>query len=150
MWSWISKNYDLKLQIYATCWEKSINGNCINGLLMHVKRVHYGTFQKKCFLLYVHISHVNSLVLIFIFVWMLMRFPGILFSECQDIEGVADMSARVLWHFITRLYKCKEHLLIGKYSLVKRHMVILYDTIEEKYAVTRNLSCLLLFLLLST
>ena len=44
------------------CWEKSINENSINGITMHAKRAHYGTFRKKCFILYVHILHINSLV----------------------------------------------------------------------------------------
>ena len=35
---------------------------------------------------------------------------------------------------------------MGKYSPVERRMVILYDTIEGKYVVTGNLSCLSLFL----
>ena len=47
-----------------------------------------------------------------------------------------------------QLYKCKEHLLIGNYSLVEIRMVIPYDTIEGKNIVTDNLSCLSLFMLL--
>ena len=39
---------------------------------------------------------------------------------------------------------------MGKYSLLEHHMVIPYGTIEEKYLVTGNLSCLSLFLFLST
>ena len=31
------------------CWEKSINGRSINGLLMHAERVHYGVCRRKCF-----------------------------------------------------------------------------------------------------
>ena len=50
---------------------------------------------------------------------------------------------------MTRSYKCKEHPLMGKYSLVEHRMVIPYDTIEEQYVVTVNLSCLSLFLFLS-
>ena len=37
------------------CWEKSINRKSIDGLLMHAERAHYGTFQKRCFISYVHI-----------------------------------------------------------------------------------------------
>ena len=69
-------------------------------------------------------------------------------SEYQDIESIDDISARVSWKFMTWQYKCKEHPLIGKYSLVERRMLILYDTIEEQYVVIGNLSCLSLFLLL--
>ena len=75
-------------------------------------------------------------------------FPGILLSEYQDIEGIADMSAHVSCHFITRSYKCKEHPLMGKYSLIELSMLILYNTIEEKCVGTVNLSCMSLFLLL--
>ena len=32
----------------GVCWEKSINGKSINGLVMHTERAHYGTFRKKC------------------------------------------------------------------------------------------------------
>ena len=38
---------------------------------------------------------------------------------------------------------------MGNYSLVEHHVVIPYDTIEEQYVVTVNLSCLSLFLFLS-
>ena len=38
---------------------------------------------------------------------------------------------------------------MGKYSLMEPRMVIPYYNIEEKYAVTGNLSCLSLFLFLS-
>ena len=68
--------------------------------------------------------------------------PWILSFECRDIEGIADMSPRVLWHFMTRLYKRKEHTLMGKYSLVELLMVLPYDTIEGQHVVTGNLSCL--------
>ena len=37
---------------------------------------------------------------------------------------------------------------MGDYSLVERRMVILYDTIEGKYVVMGNLSCISLFLFL--
>ena len=132
-----------------TCWEKSINRESINGIIMHTESAQYGTCRKKCFILYVRILHVNSLVSIDTFVWTLKTFPGILSSECQDIEGISDISARVSRNFMTRLYKYKEHPLMGKYSLVERRMVITYDNIEGKYLVTGNLSCLSLFLLLS-
>ena len=46
----------------GVCWEKSVKGKSINGLPMHAERAHYGVFRKKCFILYVRISHVNSLV----------------------------------------------------------------------------------------
>ena len=59
---------------------------------MHDEHAHYGTFQKKCFIPYMHISHVNSLVSIDT---TLKTFPGILVFECQDIEGTADMSSHV-------------------------------------------------------
>ena len=35
---------------------------------MHTERAHYGTFRKKCFILYIRIPHVNSLVSIDTFV----------------------------------------------------------------------------------
>ena len=38
---------------------------------------------------------------------------------------------------------------MGKYSLVERHMLIPYNTIEGQYVVTGDLSCLSLFLFLS-
>ena len=38
---------------------------------------------------------------------------------------------------------------MGKYSLIEYCMVILYDTIEEKYVATGNSSCVSLFLFLS-
>ena len=94
--------------LFGYCWEKSINVNSINGLLMHAKRAHYSTFRKKCFISYIRISHVNSSVSIDTSVWTLNTFPGISSSEFQDIEGIADMSSRVLWNFMTRFYKCKE------------------------------------------
>ena len=75
--------------------------------------------------------------------------PWILLFEFRDIEGIADMSPRVLWHFMTRSYKRKEHPLLGKYSLVERRMLLPYDTIEGQNVVTVNLSCLSLFLFLS-
>ena len=75
--------------------------------------------------------------------------PWILSFECQDIEGIADMSPLLLWHFMTRSYKRKEHPLMGKYSLVELRMVLPYDTIEGKNVVTGNLSFLSLFLFLS-
>ena len=109
---------------------------------MHAERAHYGVCRKKCFILYVHISHVNSLASINTYVWTLKTLPGILSFERQDIEGIADMSSLVSWHFMTRLYKCKEHPLIGKYPLVERRMVVQYDTIEGKNVVTGNLFCL--------
>ena len=131
------------------CWVKSINRKSINGIPMYTKRVHYGTFQKKCFISYVHIFHVNSLVSIDTFVWTLKTLTGTLLFECHDIEDISDMSSRVLWNFMTPSYKCREHPLMGKYSLVETHMVIQYNTIEEQYVVMVNLSCLSLFLLLS-
>ena len=109
---------------------------------MHAERAHYGVCRKKCFISYVHILHVNSLASIDTYVWTLKTLPGILSFECRDIEGIADMSSRVLWHFMTRYYKYKEHPLMEKYSLVERRMVIPYDTIEGKNVVTGNLSCL--------
>ena len=39
-----------------------MNGKSINGLLMHAERAHYGTCWNKCFISYVRILHVNSLV----------------------------------------------------------------------------------------
>ena len=74
--------------------------------------------------------------------------PWVLSLECRDIEGITDMSPRVSWHFMTQLYKRKEHPLMGKYSLIERRMVLPYDTIEVKNLVTGNLSCLSLFLFL--
>ena len=66
--------------------------------------------------------------------------PWILLFEYRDIEGIADMSPSVLWHFMTQSYKRKEHTLMGKYSLVERHMVLPYDTIEGQNIVKGNLS----------
>ena len=45
--------------------------------------------------------HVYSLVSIDTFTLTLKTFHGILFSKCHNIEGIADTSARVSWHFIT-------------------------------------------------
>ena len=56
----------------------------------------------------------------------------ILLFECRDIEVIADMSPRVSRHFMTRSYKRKEHPLMGKYSLVERHVVLQYNNIEGK------------------
>ena len=131
------------------CWENSINGKSINRLLMHAERAHYGMCRKKCFISYVHISHVNSLASIDTPVWTLKTFPGILSFEYQYIEVIAEISSRVLWHFMTQSYYCKEHPSMGKYSLVENRMVIPYDTIEGQYVVTGNISCLSLFFFLS-
>ena len=98
---------------------------------MHAERAHYGTCRKKCFIPYVHISNVKSLVSIDAYVWTLKTFPGMLSFECQDIEGIANISSRVSWHFMTRPCKCKEDPLMGKYSLVEPRMVIPYNTIED-------------------
>ena len=75
--------------------------------------------------------------------------PCIFSFESQDIKGIAGMSHHVLWHFMTQLYKQKEHTLMGKYSLVEHRMVLPYDTIEGENVVTGNSSCLSLFLFLS-
>ena len=75
--------------------------------------------------------------------------PWYIVFQIPVIGGIYDMSARVLWHFMTRSYKCREHPLMRKYSLVKRHMVIPYNTIEVQYVVTGYLTCLSLFLFLS-
>ena len=109
---------------------------------------HYGVCRKKCFISDVHISHVKSLASIDTSVWTLKTFPGMLLFKCREIECISEMSSRVLWHFMKRSYKCKEHPFMGKYSLVERRMVIPYDTIEGKNVVTGNLSCLSLFLFL--
>ena len=58
---------------------------------MHAERAHYGTCRKKCFILYVHISHVYSLVSIETSISTLKMFLGKLLFECQDIDGIADM-----------------------------------------------------------
>ena len=57
-------------------WEKYIKGKSINGPPMHAERAHYGVFRKKCFILYVHILHVKSLVSIDTYVWTLKTVPG--------------------------------------------------------------------------
>ena len=75
--------------------------------------------------------------------------PFILLFEYRDIEGIADMSPRVSWHFMTWSYKRKEHPLMGKYSLVEHRMVLPYNAIEGKNVVTGDLSCMSLFLFLS-
>ena len=124
------------------CWGGSINRKSLDGLLMHTERAHYDTFPKDYFISYMRISHVKRLVSIDTYVWTLKTFPGILLLECQDIEGITDISSRVLWHFMTISYECKEHTLIRKYSLVQHRMVIPFNTIEEQYKVTGNLSCL--------
>ena len=49
-------------KIQHVCWEEFINRKSINGLLMHDQHAHYGMYQKNCFILYVRIQHVNSLV----------------------------------------------------------------------------------------
>ena len=116
---------------------------------MHAERAHYGVWQKKCFILYVRFLHVNSLASIDTSVWTLKTFPGILSFEYRVIDDIADMSSCVLWHFMTKLYECKEHPLMGKYSLVEHRMMIPYDTIEGKNLKTGNLSYLSTFLFLS-
>ena len=75
--------------------------------------------------------------------------PCILSFECGDIEGIADMSPRVSFYFMTLSYKRKEHPMMGKYSFVEHRMVLPCDTIEGQNVVTGNLSCLSLFLFLS-
>ena len=116
---------------------------------MNAKRAHYGVLPKKRFILYMRILHVNSLASIDTSVWTLKTFPGILLFECRYIEGITDMSSRVLWRFMTQSYRCKEHPLMGNYLLLEHRMVILYDTIEVQNVATGNLSCLSLFLFLS-
>ena len=44
------------------CWEKSIKGKSINRLPIHAERARYGVCRKKCFISYMRILHVNSLV----------------------------------------------------------------------------------------
>ena len=106
---------------------------------MHANHAHYWVWQKKCFIPYVRILHVNSLASIDTSVWMLKTFPGMLLFKCLEIDGISHMSSRVSWHFMTWSYECKEHPLMGRYSLVESRMVIPYDTIEGKHLVTRNL-----------
>ena len=122
-------------------WEKSIKEKSINILPMHTERAHYGVCRKKCFILYVRILHVNSSVPIDTYVWTLKTFRGYYCFECWDIEGIANMSPRVSWHFMTRSYKRKEHPLMGKYSLVERRIVLPYDTIVGQNVVTGNYEC---------
>ena len=98
---------------------------------MHAERAHCGMCRKKCFISYVRILHVNILLSIDKFTWTLNTFPGMLSSECQYIEGISDMSARVSWHFMAWSYKYKERPLMVNYSLLERRMVIPYDTIEN-------------------
>ena len=43
-------------------WEKYIKGKSINGLPMHAEHAYYGLCRKKCFIFYVSILHVYSLV----------------------------------------------------------------------------------------
>ena len=52
----------IPLNTNDNCWENYIKGKSINGLTMHAECAHYGLFQKKRFISYVRISHVNSLV----------------------------------------------------------------------------------------
>ena len=51
-----------KMDVNGVCWDKYIKGKFINGLPMYVERAHYGVCRKKCFISYVCISHVKSLV----------------------------------------------------------------------------------------
>ena len=106
---------------------------------MHAERAHYGVFRfaRTQFGVNWHI-YMN-----------VEDFVCILSLECQDIEGIADISPRVLRHFMTCSYKRKEHTMMGKYSLVEHRIVLLYDTIEGKNVVTGNLSYQSLFLFLS-
>ena len=70
-----------------------------------------------------------------------------------------DTLTRMLKKFVTCSYKCQnirdmiikisEYSLMCKYSLVVCRTLILYDIIDGRYVKTDNLSCLLLFLLLS-
>ena len=53
-------NDDEILSMEEDCWVKSIKVKSINGLPMHAKRMHYGVCQKKSFISYVLILHVNS------------------------------------------------------------------------------------------
>ena len=52
----------IPLNTKDNCWENYIKGKSINGLTMHAECAHYGLFQKKRFISYVRILHVNSLV----------------------------------------------------------------------------------------
>ena len=123
--------FSIKSFRWTLCWDKYINRKSIDRLLIHADIAHYiWHIPEEFFIWYVHISHVKSLVSIDTYVWTLKTFPGILSFECQYIEGISDMSFRVLWQNMARSYKCKEHPLMGNYSLVERHMVILYDPIE--------------------
>ena len=110
-------------------WEKYIKGKSINGLPMHAERAHYGVCWKNCFISYVRTFHVKSLSSIDTSVWTLKTFPGILSFECWDVNGIADMSSHISWHFMTRSYECKEHPLMVNYSLVEIRMVIPYNTV---------------------
>ena len=61
--------------------------------------------------------------------------PWNIFFWMSGHEGIADISARVLWHFMTRSYKCKEHPLIGNYSLVERHIIVEICPVTRWWAV---------------
>ena len=60
-------------------------------LPMHAERAHYGVCRKKLFILYMHISHINSLVSIEAYVRRLKTFPRYYCFEHCDIEGIADI-----------------------------------------------------------
>ena len=79
---------------------------------MHAERAHYGTPEELFYIVRAYFTSRQFGVNWHIYMDV-ETFPGILSLECQDIEGIADMSSRVLWHFMTRSYKYKEHPLMG-------------------------------------
>ena len=127
------------------CREKSSKGKSINGLPMHAKRAHYIMCRKNCFISYVPISHIISLVLIDISVWTLKTCSGYYRSNAGTLKAVMlcrPVYCDTLWHGCTSV---KEYYLIGKHSFVERYMVIPQNNIEGQIVVTGNISCLSLF-----
>ena len=115
-------------------WEKSINRKYINRLLMHAKHAIWHVPEKR-YILYVHISHIDSLVSIDTSAWGLKTFPGIFLSKFHFIGCIEYISARVLWHFITRSYKCKEDPLMGSSLHLYDNVIKCHNTRADMYSI---------------
>ena len=81
---------------------------------------------------YARILHVYTLVLIDTLACMLKIFVTCLY-ECQAISDMIVLMS--------------EYPMMGKYSLVGFHTLIMYDIIDGRYVQIGNVSCLQLFLL---
>ena len=100
------KNNTLASRCLGIFRDNYINKKSINWLPMHAKRAHYGTCRKNCFILYVHISHANSLVSIEKSVLTLKTFPGILFSNARPLKILLTyhpVYRIILWHNCTNV-----------------------------------------------